>query len=83
MEGQNRAARELGFAEVPAAFGLGLLFDLDAESSGRVAELFLLHQDNKRLRTLAQNFLENYLRVIELPNAALQTSVGHSITILG
>jgi hypothetical protein len=69
---QHRSGRELGFAEIPAVFGLGVLFDLDAEWSGRVAEAVLPYHDNKLLRTLEENRLRNYLRVIELQDAALQ-----------
>jgi hypothetical protein len=75
MEEQHRAGRELGFAEIPAVFGLGVLFDLDAEWSGRVAEAVLPYHDNKLLRTLEQNRLQNYLRVIELQDAALQQNL--------
>jgi len=72
LEEQHRSGRELGFAEIPAVFGLGVLFDLDAEWSGRVAEIVLPYHDNKLLRTLEENRLRNYLRVIELQDAALQ-----------
>ena len=75
MEEQHRAGRELGFAEIPAVFGLGVLFDLDAAWSGRVAEAVLPYHDNKLLRTLEQNRLQNYLRVIDLQDAALQQSL--------
>ncbi len=72
LEEQHRSGRELGFAEIPAVFGLGVLFDLDADWSGRVAETVLPYHNNKLLRTLEENRLRNYLRVIELQDAALQ-----------
>jgi len=72
LEEKHHSGRELGFAEIPAVFGLGILFDLDAEWSGRVAESVLPYHDNKLIRTLEDNRLQNYLRVIELQDAALQ-----------
>jgi len=69
---QHAAGRDLGFAEIPAVFGLGVLFDLDAEWSNRVAEAVLPFHDNKLLRTLEDNRLRNYLRVIEMNDAAMQ-----------
>jgi hypothetical protein len=75
LEEQHRAGRELGFAEIPAVFGLGVLFDLDADWSSRVAELVLPYHDNKLLRVLEHNRLSNYLRVIELQDAALQRGI--------
>ena len=38
LEEKHHSGRELGFAEIPAVFGLGILFDLDAEWSERVVE---------------------------------------------
>jgi hypothetical protein len=75
LEEQHRAGRELGFAEIPAVFGLGILFDLDAEWSNRVAETILPYHQNKLLRTLEDNRLRNYLRVIELQDAALRQNL--------
>lgn len=75
LEEQHRSGRELGFAEIPAVFGLGILFDLGAEWSGRVAETVLPYHDNKLLRTLEENRLHNYLRVIELQDTALQSDL--------
>lgn len=72
---EHNSGRELGFAEIPAVFGLGVLFDLDAEWSGRVAEVVLPYHDNKLIRTLEENRLRNYLRVIELQDTALQQNL--------
>ncbi|WP_076865591.1 class I SAM-dependent methyltransferase [Bradyrhizobium mercantei] len=58
--------REFGFAEIPAVFGLGVLFDMDAAWSAQLAELVLPYHQNKLLRTLETNRLRNYLRVIEM-----------------
>ena len=72
---QHAAGRQLGFAEIPAVFGLGILFDLHAPWSARVAELVLPYHDNKLLRALEENRLRNYLRVIELQDAALRSDL--------
>ncbi|WP_166304826.1 class I SAM-dependent methyltransferase [Bradyrhizobium sp. 2S1] len=58
--------REFGFAEIPAVFGLGVLFDMNAAWSASLAELVLPYHLNKLLRTLETNRLRNYLRVIEM-----------------
>jgi hypothetical protein len=71
MTEQLAQGRELGFAEVPAVFGLGVLFDLDARWSAALAEHLLPYHDNRLLKTLERNRLDNYLRVI-----ALQDGVG-------
>ena len=58
--------REFGFAEIPAVFGLGVLFDMNAAWSAQLAELVLPYHQNKLLRALETNRLRNYLRVIEM-----------------
>lgn len=58
--------REFGFAEIPAVFGLGVLFDMNATWSAQLAELVLPYHQNKLLRALETNRLRNYLRVIEM-----------------
>jgi predicted O-methyltransferase YrrM len=74
MAEQLARGRELGFAHVPAVFGLGILFDLDADWSATVAELVVPYHENKLIRSLEENRLRNYLRVIELQDLA---SVNH------
>lgn len=63
---QHAIGRDLGFAEIPAVFGLGVLFDLDQDWSGKVAEFLVPFHDNKLLKSLEENRLRNYLRVIEM-----------------
>ncbi|UGA41139.1 class I SAM-dependent methyltransferase [Bradyrhizobium quebecense] len=58
--------REFGFAEIPAVFGLGVLFDMNAAWSAQLAELVLPYHQNKLLRALETNRLRNYLRVIDM-----------------
>ncbi|ABD06703.1 hypothetical protein RPB_1995 [Rhodopseudomonas palustris HaA2] len=62
--------RAYGFAEIPAVFGLGVLFDTDAPWSEALADLLLPYHQNKLIRTLEHNRLRNYLRVIELQDQA-------------
>jgi hypothetical protein len=59
------AGKEMGFAEIPGVFGLGVIFDLDAAWSGAMADLLLPYHDNALLKALERNRLANYLRVIE------------------
>jgi hypothetical protein len=73
MAEQLEAGRELGFAEVPAVFGLGVLFDLDAPWSAALAEHVLPYHDNRLLKTLERNRLDNYLRVIALQDGGRPT----------
>lgn len=64
------AGRAYGFAEIPAVFGLGVLFDTDAPWSEALADLLLPYHQNKLIRSLEHNRLRNYLRVIELQDDA-------------
>jgi hypothetical protein len=69
-----RDGKEYGFAEIPAVFGLGALFDLDAPWSAALADLLLPWHQNKLLRSLETNRLRNYLRVIEMQDEAASAS---------
>lgn len=66
------AGTELGFAEIPGVFGLGVIFDLDAEWSEAMAELLAPFHGNALLQKLEANRLANYLRVIEMQDAAVR-----------
>lgn len=65
------AGVEYGLAEVPGVFGLGVLFDLDAEWSGMLAQLIVPHHRNRLLQTLEDNRLLNYLEIIERQDQAV------------
>lgn len=65
IEEQNAAGREMAYAEVPAVFGLGVLFDLDASWSSTIADLLLPYHENKLIASLERNRLENYLTVLD------------------
>ena len=67
------AQRDLIFAEVPAVFGLGILFDAGAPWAEALGRAVLPYHKHPLLASLEQNRLANYLRVIELQDAlALQ-----------
>jgi hypothetical protein len=55
---------ELAYAEIPAVFGLGVLFALDAPWSQAVAESVVPYHDNQLIASLERNRLANYLTVL-------------------
>jgi hypothetical protein len=65
IDEQNAAGREMAYAEVPAVFGLGILFDLDAPWSVALANLLVPFHQNRLLATLERNRLDNYLAVLD------------------
>ncbi len=58
--------RDLVYAEVPAVFGLGILFDATAPWAEALGRAVLPYHRHPLLASLEQNRLANYLRVIEL-----------------
>lgn len=62
--------RRLGWAFVPAVFGLGVVFDADAPWAGEVAAHLLPYHDNPLLAALEANRLRNYLAVIDAQDRA-------------
>jgi hypothetical protein len=61
-EGRDRL---LLYAQVPAVFGLGVLFDAAAEWAEDVAGLVLPYHENALIASLELNRLRNYLTVID------------------
>lgn len=61
--------RPMAFAEIPAVFGLGILFDQDAPWSESLGQFLLPYHQSPLLASLERNRLANYLRVIELQEA--------------
>jgi hypothetical protein len=57
--------RLLLYAEIPAVFGLGVLFDASAEWAEDVAGFLLPYHQNELIASLETNRLRNYLTVIE------------------
>ncbi len=70
LHDEAKAGREHMFAEVPAVFGLGVLFATDAPWSAAVAEIVLPYHENNLLRRLEENRLLNYLTVIDTQDRA-------------
>ncbi|EIZ78694.1 hypothetical protein WSK_2742 [Novosphingobium sp. Rr 2-17] len=74
IAGAGSAGRPLAFAHIPAVFGLGVLFDVDAEWSADVAALVAPFHDNPLLAAVEHNRLRNYLKVIEWQDRAAGAS---------
>jgi hypothetical protein len=70
LRDENAAGRDYGFAEIPAVFGLGVLFATDAPWSEQVAELVLPYHDNSLLRRLEENRLANFLTLVDWQDRA-------------
>lgn len=64
--------RQVAFAEVPAVFGLGVLFAMDASWSEQLANVLLPFHQNPLLARLEENRLLNYLKVIEFQDQPLR-----------
>jgi hypothetical protein len=62
----HEAGRTLAFAELPAVFGLGVLFDQDAPWSEALGQHLLPYHANPLLRALEETRLASYLRVLDL-----------------
>lgn len=68
----HRQGRTMAFAEVPAVFGLGVLFSEDAPWSEALGQAILPYHQHPLLASLEANRLANYLRVIELQEMAFR-----------
>jgi hypothetical protein len=64
--------RLLLYAEIPAVFGLGVLFDANAEWAEDVAGMLLPYHANELIASLERNRLRNYLTVIEWQDQAAE-----------
>ena len=65
INGARTEERALAFANVPAVFGLGVLFDASAPWAGKVANIVEPYHNNELVASLELNRLRNYLAVIE------------------
>lgn len=65
----RQVGRDYACAEIPAVFGLGILFDPDASWSGSLADLVMPYHRNRLLESLERNRLDNYLQVLEHQDA--------------
>jgi len=57
--------RPLYYVHVPAVFGLGIIFDANADWSEAVAQFLLPYHANPLIARLEENRLRNYLEVID------------------
>jgi hypothetical protein len=64
----------LCYAQVPAVFGLGVLFDANAPWAEAMARHFMPYHQNPLLATLERNRLANYLAVIDWQDRAAQAA---------
>ncbi len=55
----------LAYAEIPAVFGLGILFDISAPWADPLSDLLIPYHDNPLIAKLEQNRLANYLTVLD------------------
>jgi hypothetical protein len=70
LEEARAEGRGLAFAEVPAVFGLGVLFDTGAPWSEPITGCVIPYHENKLLRRLEENRLRNYLTVVDAQDCA-------------
>ncbi|WP_010219731.1 hypothetical protein [Sphingomonas sp. PAMC 26621] len=56
--------RPLAFAYIPAVFGLGILFDVQAAWNANVAAMVAPLHDNRLFAAIEHNRPRNYLKVI-------------------
>jgi hypothetical protein len=66
--------RRLLYAQIPAVFGLGVLFDAAAPWAQAVAEAVMPYHDNPLLARLETNRLRNYLTVLDWQDGFLRAS---------
>ena len=64
------AGGDLAYAEVPAVFGLGVLFALNAPWTSAVADIITPYHQNRLIARLEENRLANYLAVIDWQDRA-------------
>ena len=67
---RSGSAIDFAYAEVPAVFGLGILFDATAPWAEALGRAVLPYHKHPLLASLEQNRLANYLRVIEMQDQA-------------
>lgn len=61
----NNEGRTMAFAEIPAVFGLGILFADDQPWSEAIGQLVIPYHDNPLIASLEANRLANYLTVLD------------------
>lgn len=66
------AGHQLAYAEIPAVFGLGILFDATAPWAGALSDLLIPYHDNPLIAKLEQNRLANYLTVLDWQDGVIR-----------
>ncbi len=59
------SGRQLAYAEIPAVFGLGIVFDANAPWAESLSDLLIPFHENPLIAKLEQNRLSNYLTVLD------------------
>lgn len=62
---EQLCGRELAWANIPAVFGMGVLFDMQAPWAGAMADVLAPWHNHPLLLALEENRLRNYLTVLE------------------
>jgi hypothetical protein len=70
VEELRAAGRGIALAEIPAVFGLGILFETGAPWGNALAERVIPFHENGLLRALEENRLRNYLAVLDWQDRA-------------
>lgn len=65
------AGRQLAYAEIPAVFGLGFIFDTNAPFAGPLSDILVPYHDNPLIAKLEENRLANYLTVLDWQDGAI------------
>ncbi|WP_243457144.1 class I SAM-dependent methyltransferase [Parasphingorhabdus cellanae] len=65
------SGRPLAYAEIPAVFGLGIMFDANAPWASPLSDLLIPYHDNPLIAKLEQNRLANYLTVLDWQDGAI------------
>ena len=61
--------QKFAYAEIPAVFGLGIVFSADAPWADKLSEYLLPFNNNRLIAKLEENRLANYLAVIDWQDA--------------
>lgn len=65
LDKMETEGREFAYAEIPAVFGLGILFDSKAEWAPAMGDMLLPLHANPLIAKLEQNRIANYLTVLD------------------
>ena len=74
---------QLAYAEIPAVFGLGILFDTNAPWAGPLSDFLIPYHDNPLLAKLEQNRLANYLTVLDWQDGVIHRPGAQTIAEIG